>query len=80
MKHANTALWNAHWGARMIRISNDKLSQVLSFVRRNEQDKVFAMFNLSDAQRSVTFVGGLCLGSYQDFDTGEAVTIGADRN
>ncbi len=78
LKHANSALWNARWGARMIAVGNTDQDRVFSFVRRNEQDKVFAVFNFSDAQRSVTFVGGLCLGSYQDFDTGEAVTIGAD--
>ena len=40
LKRKNTALWNAQWGARMIEVPNTSPSSVLSFVRRNEREKV----------------------------------------
>jgi hypothetical protein len=33
LKKANSALWNAKWGARMIHVPNSAASQVFSFVR-----------------------------------------------
>jgi Alpha amylase, catalytic domain len=49
LKKANTALWNARWGARMISVPNSAPLEVLSFVRQNERDKVFAVLNFSSA-------------------------------
>jgi glycosidase len=51
----NTALWHARWGARMIKVPNSSESEILSFVRQNEQDKVFAVFNFSDKPQTVSF-------------------------
>ncbi len=55
LKKANTALWNGHWGAAMIRVPNSAPAEVLSFVRRNDRDKVFAVFNFSKETRTVRF-------------------------
>src|SRR5690606_26302062 len=41
LKKQNTALWNGHWGATMVRIHNSNPLQVFSFVRANDKDKVF---------------------------------------
>jgi hypothetical protein len=62
----------------MIRVPNDAELQVLSFVRRNETDGVFAVFNLSDAPRDVTFRGTVHLGSWEDGFNGARVEIDAD--
>ncbi len=37
LKKKNTALWNAHWGARMMDVTNSAPDAVFSFVRQNEQ-------------------------------------------
>ncbi len=77
LKHANTALWNAPWGAPMIRVPNSDKAKLLSFVRRNETDKVFAVFNLSPDHTAATFQESLYHGSYTDFVTGEPTELGA---
>jgi glycosidase len=75
LKRTNTALWNAHWGARMIAVPNTAGEGIFSFVRRNDQDKVFAIFNLSPDEHSVSFRESLCHGDYVDFFSGEKVPV-----
>ena len=77
LKRDNTALWNAHWGARMLNAPNNAPAQVLSFVRQNERDHVFAVFNFSDRPQVVTFDEALHHGDYTDFFSGEPVTFDA---
>ncbi len=75
LKHQNTALWNAAWGARMINAPNSAPERVLSFVRRNDRDAVFAVFNLSALSQTVTFSEALHHGRYTDYFAGETVTF-----
>ena len=55
LKKKNSALWNGKWGARMIYVPNSAPLQVFSFVRQNENDKVFAVFNFSAEAQTVQF-------------------------
>lgn len=75
LKKSNTALWNGAWGAEMIPVFNSAPQQVFSFVRMNEQDGVFAVFNFSAEARSVRFQDGPHHGEWQDFSSGEAVSL-----
>jgi glycosidase len=75
LKKANTALWNAKWGARMVGVPNNLPAKVLSFVRGNERDKVFAVLNFSDQQQRVTFQDHLYHGRYTDFFSSETVEL-----
>lgn len=75
LKKKNTALWNGKWGARMIQIPNNKLAQVFSFVRQNEKDKVFAVFNFSAEPQSVKFQESLYHGKYTDHIHGNQVEL-----
>jgi glycosidase len=77
LQKANSALWNGAWGAPMIRVPNDASESVISFVRQNDSDKVFAAFNFSDAPQQVTFNETLYHGEYMDFRSGERVTLDA---
>ena len=77
LKHDNTALWNAAWGARMVNVPNNAPSQVLSFVRQNERDKVFGVFNFSERPLNVSFPESLHHGTFTDFFSGETVTFDA---
>jgi glycosidase len=77
LKKANSALWNGKWGARMINVFNSAPAQVLSFVRRNERDQVFAVFNLSDQPQTVTFEEALHHGAYRETFTNEVVELDA---
>lgn len=67
LKKENTTLWNGHWGAQMVQVPNSGAGRVLSFVRQNERDKVFAVFNFSDEARTVTFSDHLHHGQYADY-------------
>jgi len=71
----NTALWHAKWGATMIRVPNNNEKEVLSFVRQNVKNKVFAVFNFSDKKQHVEFTGKHLCGEYTDFATGEKTHV-----
>jgi glycosidase len=77
LKRQTRALWNGHWGARMIELASDATAHVLSFVRQNEDERVVCAFNLSDGALEVELVGELLPGLYQDFATGVQVELGA---
>ena len=78
LKKANTALWNGKWGARMIDVPNSVHNWVLSFVRQNEREKVFAVFNFSNEQQIVTFDQTLHNGRYTDYFSKESVEFLSD--
>jgi glycosidase len=77
LKKSNTALWNAQWGARMIDVPNSAPEQVLSFVRENDRDKVFAVFNFSKSPVEVSFKETLFEGRYKEFPSGREATLEA---
>ena len=80
LKKANTALWNARWGARMVQVLNSAPDRVFSFVRRNERDAVFAAINFSGRPQTVSFGAGdesPGFGAYTEYFSGEAVSIDA---
>jgi glycosidase len=77
LKKAHPVLWNAHWGATMIRVPNSASAEVLSFVRRNDRDKVFAVFNFSKEARTVKFEETLFPGTYTDGFSGDRVELTA---
>jgi hypothetical protein len=51
--------------------------KVLSFVRRNDADKVFAVFNLSPEAQTVGFEQTLYHGKYRQFPDGEKEQLAA---
>lgn len=77
LKHANTALGNARWGATMIKVPNDAEARVLSFVRRNDRDKVFVVLNLSANRQSVSFRDTLYHGTYVEYFSDESAELDA---
>jgi glycosidase len=78
LKKRNSTLWNGHWGASMIQVTNSSPSNIFSFVRVNERDKVFAVFNFSAEQQTVSFSGTLYEGEYRDFSDGNIVNLTND--
>jgi glycosidase len=77
LKKKNTALWNAAWGARMIHVPNSAPDKVFSFVRQNEKDKVFAVFNFSAEPQTVTFEESLFHGKYTETMSGQPAELSA---
>jgi len=78
LKKDHSTLWNGRWGADMIQVPNSAASSIFSFVRVNEQDKVFAVFNFSDIAQSVKFSGTLYHDDYRDFSSGEDISLSTD--
>lgn len=74
----NSALWHAKWGATMIKVPNNAPKEVLSFVRKNEDNKVFAVFNFSDKVQTVQFEDTLFSGTYTQFGSGEQISFNAE--
>jgi len=76
----NTALWHAKWGSRMLKVPNNFENEVFSFVRQNQNDKVFAIFNFSDETKNIKFKEQLYFGEYMDFHTDNEISINANSS
>ncbi|PRO72508.1 alpha-amlyase [Alteromonas alba] len=66
LKKRVPALWNGKYGARMIQVPNSLPGQVLSFVRRQDDVKVFVVLNLSADTADVDFHENLYRDEYID--------------
>lgn len=66
IKHENEALWNGNFGGEMVRIMNDRMDQVISFVREKNGDKVISIINLSNEMFIVQFDTSFDTGIYQN--------------
>jgi glycosidase len=77
LKKENPVLWNGAWGAEMIPVPNDQPKSVISFVRGSEEDKVFAVFNLSAEAQDVGFSESLYHGEYRDYFVGDVTMLDA---
>uniref|UniRef100_UPI00404B6AAA alpha-amylase family glycosyl hydrolase n=1 Tax=Flavobacterium sp. TaxID=239 RepID=UPI00404B6AAA len=71
----NTALWHAKWGTTMVKVPNNAETQIFSFVRQNENDKVFSVMNFSNEKRVISFKETLHFGIYKNFITDEITTF-----
>ena len=74
---SNTALWHGRWGASMVPVANDLPDQVYSFVRSNDRDRVFAVFNFSAEPQNVRFAAPLPQGQYTDYFSGVTAALPA---
>lgn len=76
LRRDTTALWSGSAGAPMINVPSSAAAHVLSFVRQDEQAKVFAAFNFSPEPQQVALAEGLYVGAYRDFfDDDAPVTL-----
>ncbi len=61
----------------MIDVTNSAPDAVFSFVRQNDQDKVFAVINFSSKPQTVTFKDNLYDGHYTEYLTGQSADLDA---
>lgn len=71
LKHNNQALWNGGHGGEMVRIMNDRMDHVISFVREKNGDKVMTFINFSKESLIVQFDTSFDMGRYTNLFTGE---------
>jgi cyclomaltodextrinase len=69
LKHNNEALWNGKYGGEMVRIMNDRMDQVISFVREKNGDKVLTFINFSKQSLIVQFDTSFDTGIYTNLFT-----------
>jgi glycosidase len=75
LRTETTALHAGRWGARMVHVPSDAQGKVFSFVRQNEREKVFAVFNFTAEAQTVQFGESLYPGDYTDWERGARVTL-----
>jgi len=75
LKHQNQALWNGDRGGEMVRIMNDRMDQVISFVREKNGDKVLTFVNLSKELIIVQFDTSFDTGNYINLFTGKEQSV-----
>lgn len=78
LKKSHSTLWNGRWGADMNQVVNSSPAEIFSFVRANDKDKVFAVFNFSAQRQNVSFSGALYHDDYRDFSSGEDISLSTD--
>lgn len=71
LKHKNKALWNGSHGGEMVRIMNDRMDQIISFVREKDGDKVLTIINLSKEPVIVQCDTSFDQGIYTNLFTGK---------
>lgn len=80
LKHSNQALWNGKYGGEMVRINNDKMSQVISFSREKNSDKVIGIFNFGNAETNVNLQTQYHKGVYTNLFSGKKITLAGNDN
>ncbi len=83
LKKNNTAIWASKKGGDMFRVKTSNDVNILAFTRENENDKVFAIFNLSNLRQSINLKDNAYVGSYtelfsqeqKDFTEGASVEL-----
>ncbi|MCK0127594.1 alpha-amylase family glycosyl hydrolase [Erythrobacter sp. F6033] len=66
LKTSEKALWNGRYGAPLVDVPNSASDDVLSFVRGEVGERIFAVFNLSPRQHGVAFELARHHGNYTD--------------
>jgi len=75
LKHENQALWNGSCGGEMVRIINDKMTQVMSFVREKNGERVLTVINLSEQHVFVQLDTSFDTGIYCNLFTEKHVNV-----
>ncbi|MFL0357016.1 alpha-amylase family glycosyl hydrolase [Erythrobacter sp. GH1-10] len=79
LKTEEPALWNGRHGAPYVDVPNSAPADVLSFVRGEESNRVFAIFNLSPRAQDVTFEKARHEGTYTNALDGTEAVFGPNE-
>ncbi len=75
LKMRNQALWNGVEGGKMTVVSSTEDTRIFSLVREKDDNKVFAVFNLTNKQVSASLHNDEMKGNYYNLFTGEKVSL-----
>lgn len=80
LKKKNSALAAGEKGADMVRVKTSNDVNVFAFIRSNDKDKVFAVFNLSSLTQIIDLTGDEFAGDYTDLFSEAEVKLAAGAN
>ena len=75
LKRENKALWNGSNGGEAVRVLTNNNPDIFAFVRQKDNDKIFALFNLTNKDQNVIPVGDLYEDNYISVFTNDSVTF-----
>lgn len=76
LKTETRALHNGRFGAPMVEVPTSATADVLAFIRGDQGERVFAVFNLSPRPQSLTFDKARHHGAYADALSGKSIAFG----
>ncbi len=76
IKTGEPALWNGRYGAPLVDVPNSAPGDILSFVRGEKGNRVFAVFNLSPRAQDATFEKARHEGDYTNAIDGTEASFG----
>ena len=80
LKHYNKSLWNGKYGGKLEDIENGNDSNVYSFMREKDGDRVVVIINLSADSQTVKLNNRKLVGTYKNMITGNPVSLnGSDE-
>ncbi|MCF6359962.1 MAG: alpha-glucosidase C-terminal domain-containing protein [Cyclobacteriaceae bacterium] len=74
LKKQNKALWNGSNGGDLNRISTSS-DKVYAFERESEEDKIIALFNMSDTQQQFTILEGSAPAALTNYFNNNTITL-----
>ncbi len=64
LKLKNKALWNGNYGGEMQRLNTNDDKNIFAFLREKNENKIIAIFNLSNSKKFITIAGKKLIGNY----------------
>ena len=80
LKKENKALWNGNFGGAYKKVNTTNNQKIFSFVREKEEDKIFAIFNLSSNSVTGTISDSIHFGTYVEIFTDDTVNFTQSSN
>ncbi|MFZ0456288.1 MAG: alpha-amylase family glycosyl hydrolase [Ignavibacteriaceae bacterium] len=80
LKLNNKALWNGISGGKMERIKTNNDDKIFSFVREKDNNKIFAIFNLSAQNQNIKVNDNKIEGTYKDLFADRNNSLSSDFN
>ncbi|MBD3290523.1 T9SS type A sorting domain-containing protein [candidate division KSB1 bacterium] len=80
LKRENQSLWNGENGGDIQRVRTTSDNSIFAFIQEKEDEKTFAIFNLSPGYVGGTLQDSLYFGNYVDVFENDTVTFEAEAN
>jgi|APSaa5957512622_1039677.scaffolds.fasta_scaffold00879_9 alpha-amylase len=75
LKNENKVLWNGEFGGDFVSVDNSFTKDVYSFIRKNSEQQILAIFNFSENHHEIQLFNDLVAGKYLDYFSNELVEI-----